>query len=738
MNQLVDRTATIGLGSGRTAESGAAGASKTRRRRRAAALLLLTLFAGACAGELYAGTPGAVVGWGNCTPMPDPSGPGADFVDILDGEQSGMALQRNGRIVCWGDNSQNGQVPSPNTNFIALSRCMGLKNDGSIVVWGDNTYGQCTVPSPNTNFIAIAGGGTHCLGLKSNGVIVAWGHNGRSQCNVPSPNSGFVAIKAVGNVSMGLKNDGSIAVWGYAALPPPSPNTNFIDMALALGEEGSFLGLKRDGSVVAWGGEAAGTPSPNSGFTNVHVHDRTPGGWHLHVPTGLKSDGSIVCWGTANVYGELDVPSPNTGFVALGDMMGLKSDGSLVAWGCTAPDGNYRDNRVSAAYPNSGFTKISAGYYALGLKRDGSITVVSGLGEIPSPNSDFTDIAAGDVFWQSLGLKTNGSVVRISGNATLPSPNTGFTNIAVGCEHSMGLKTNGSVVAWGSNSKGQCTVPSPNSGFIAIAAGGYHSLGLKSDGSVVAWGDNSKGQCTVPSPNSGFIAIAAAGSAGGYHSLGLKSDGSVVAWGDNSQGQCTVPSPNSGFTAIAANGWFDNISTPGGWRQYSLGLKSDGSVVAWGDNSRGQCTVPSPNSGFNAIAAGKDFSLAIKAGAGNEPPAIDTPAWASTNVVTLPDGVMVHVVAHDPNGDALTYTWTMTIGPVTPTFAGAADCSVTFHAPGDYLLRVTVSDGRGGIDYVTSDLGVTVKPIPGDLNGDGVVNALDLGTVVDNFGKRVE
>jgi len=52
----------------------------------------------------------------------------------------------------------------------------------------------------------------------------------------------------------------------------------------------------------------------------------------------------------------------------------------------------------------------------------------------------------------------------------------------------------------------------------------------------------------VPEPNSGYIAV----EAGYNHSLGLKADGSIVAWGDNFFGQCTLPSPNSGFVAIAA------------------------------------------------------------------------------------------------------------------------------------------------------------------------------------------
>ncbi|NIM51884.1 MAG: hypothetical protein GTO22_22010, partial [Gemmatimonadales bacterium] len=51
--------------------------------------------------------------------------------------------------------------------------------------------------------------------------------------------------------------------------------------------------------------------------------------------------------------------------------------------------------------------------------------------------------------------------------------------------------------------------------------------------------------------------------AGCEHSLGLKSDGSIVAWGWNDYGQCDVPSPNTGFVAVAGGGF------------HSLGLKAD-------------------------------------------------------------------------------------------------------------------------------------------------------------------
>jgi hypothetical protein len=64
---------------------------------------------------------------------------------------------------------------------------------------------------------------------------------------------------------------------------------------------------------------------------------------------------------------------------------------------------------------------------------------------------------------------------------------------------------------------------------------------------------------------------------GGGHSLGLKFDGSIVAWGRNNYSQCNVPAPNTRFAAVAAG--YEN----------SLGVKGDGPAVCRGDlNCDGQ------------------------------------------------------------------------------------------------------------------------------------------------------
>jgi hypothetical protein len=107
------------------------------------------------------------------------------------------------------------------------------------------------------------------------------------------------------------------------------------------------------------------------------------------------------------------------------------------------------------------------------------------------------------------------------------------------------------------------------------------------DGSLVGWGRDDNGQATPPAGN--YVAI----SAGLYYSLALKSDGTIVGWG---QLQATPPAGN--YVAISA-GYY-----------HSLALKSDGSIVGWGLNDDGQATPPAGN--YVAISAGGFHSLALK------------------------------------------------------------------------------------------------------------------------------
>jgi len=207
---------------------------------------------------------------------------------------------------------------------------------------------------------------------------------------------------------------------------------------------------------------------------------------------------------------------------------------------------------------------------------------------------------------------------------------------------------------------------------IAIAAGGQ-SLAVKSDGTVLAWGPNGTGQLgdgttiskTTPvqvsglGPGSGVIAIGA----GIAHSLALKVEGTVLAWGSNSLGQLGDGTPTARLTPVQVSGLGDGsgviaIAPRSG---SSLALKSDGSVLAWGDNASGQLgdgttiakstPVPvmglGPGSGVNAVAMGGSHSLAVKSDG-------TLWAWGSNSVGQLGDGTFVNAITpvqvHNPAG----------------------------------------------------------------------------------------
>jgi hypothetical protein len=89
-------------------------------------------------------------------------------------------------------------------------------------------------------------------------------------------------------------------------------------------------------------------------------------------------------------------------------------------------------------------------------------------------------------------------------------------------------------------------------------------------------------------------------SAGANHSLALRSDNACIAWGDNSHGQCNVPTLPFGstFLDIAAGG------------THTLARLTSVATIAWGDNSMGQCNVPVLPAGvsYGQVAAGQRHS----------------------------------------------------------------------------------------------------------------------------------
>ena len=77
-------------------------------------------------------------------------------------------------------------------------------------------------------------------------------------------------------------------------------------------------------------------------------------------------------------------------------------------------------------------------------------------------------------------------------------------------------------------------------------------------------------------------------SAGDSHTCGLKMDGTIVCWGDNTYAQSTAPTGT--FTQVSAG------------YKHTCGLRTDSTVVCWGDNTYAQSTAPTRT--FTQVSAG--------------------------------------------------------------------------------------------------------------------------------------
>lgn len=185
-------------------------------------------------------------------------------------------------------------------------------------------------------------------------------------------------------------------------------------------------------------------------------------------------------------------------------------------------------------------------------------------------------------------------------------------------------------------------------------------------GQVRAWGLDTNGQIESLPTGSTFTAIAA----GDAHGLGLKADGTIVAWGRDSEHQCVVP-PGT-YRYVAAGVYF------------SLAIRTTGTLAAWGDNASGQVSQTPAGNNYVAVDGGEAFAIALKSDG-------SIVAWGSDTygqVSKAPKGTGfkavaagdAHGVALRTNGslvawgDATAIQGTPTTGTFTAIAAGGTFC----------------------------------------------------------------
>ena len=247
----------------------------------------------------------------------------------------------------------------------------------------------------------------------------------------------------------------------------------------------------------------------------------------------------------------------------------------------------------------------------------------------------------------SAGLNQSGFILKdhnfISfGANAIGSAKGNFKDLSVGGNHTSVIKDNGTLWSYGSNSAGQLgnfgisdqstfvQEYSKATNWLQTSAGDSFNVAIQNNGTLWGWGKNDYGQIgnhvynqvRQPYQEDNNETNWKSVSAGGEHTCALKTDGTLVCFGNNEYGQLGDGTFDSNKTKRS------QVINPDGNRwirvdcgfNHTLALDSNNTLWGWGRNyygELGQGDTTNRNTpqkilkNVQNFSAGQDFSLAI-------------------------------------------------------------------------------------------------------------------------------
>ena len=214
--------------------------------------------------------------------------------------------------------------------------------------------------------------------------------------------------------------------------------------------------------------------------------------------------------------------------------------------------------------------------------------------------------------------------------------------------------------------------------------------------------------------------------------LGFRWNDNTVHTGGNSVTNVaginfTMYATGSGYTAEIAIPWTTIGTTPALGKAIGLDVQIDDDDN--GSTRDAQTTTFATNTtAFQNPSVFGTVYMTSCSGSGNQPPVVN--AGADINLTIGTTTVTLHGTGSDPEGNAVTYSWTQISGPaVSISGANTANAALSGLANGNtYIFQLTVSDGTlNATDNVSVAVGASANvvhsyPATSTITIDGVIN----------------
>lgn len=280
-------------------------------------------------------------------------------------------------VFAWGIAAEGDGKPVTMARIVAIAagwdHALALDENGRVGAWGDNSLGQMDVPVGLAGVKAIAAGNGFSLALRADGTVVAWGDGSFGQTRVPSDLHDVSLVAAGDGVAFAVRADGSLLCWGDETRPAAHLPDRLAGIRALSAGWSHVLALRQDGHVVAWGDNARGQCDlpPELGRVKAISAGR-------NFSLALRVDGTVLAWGD-NGYGQLDVPAGLHDLAAISagafHALALGTDGDVTGWG----GGGYQPGGAAHPWRLLQFDAIAAGDgFSLGLRAARSIPVQRG------------------------------------------------------------------------------------------------------------------------------------------------------------------------------------------------------------------------------------------------------------------------------------------------------------------------------------------------------------------------